>query len=83
MKGKNVVPIDPHDIIRTRTIFFDNIHRGILGTAAETGRAKPFCRYLNQKFPYFDAFIVTGNYYPSITKEPYNRIQNILYQCTD
>ena len=26
--------IDPHDIFRTRTFGFDNIHRGILGAAA-------------------------------------------------
>jgi hypothetical protein len=83
VKGTNIVPLDPHEVIRTRTIMFDNIHRGILGTAANQAHAPKFCRYLKFRFPEFDKFVVTGNYYPSISKEPYNRIQKILYQCTE
>jgi len=81
VKNKISQIIDPHDIFRTRSIMFDNIHRGILGSAADKSRARPFCRYLNYRFPYFDSFMVTVVYYPSMIDEPYKRLQEIRYQC--
>jgi len=75
--------IDPHDIFRTRTIGFDNIHRGILGSAARVEMARPFCRYLKHRLPYFDKFIVNYVYYPNITEEHYKRIERVQYQCVD
>ncbi len=80
-KGKDVQLLDPHEIFRTRTIGFDNVHRNVLSTVADTHLAKPFCKYLEYRFPYFDRFFVTGIYYPSIVKEPFKRLQQVKYQC--
>ena len=81
VKGNVPYLIDAHDIFRTRTIGFDNIHRNILGTVLEPGQSKPFCRFLNYRFPQFDRFIVVSNYYPSLTKNPTEIIQKVQYQC--
>lgn len=73
--------IDPHDIFRTRTIGFDNIHRNILSTVSNRQLARPFCTYLERRFSYFDRFLITVVYYPSISKEPHRRLQEVRYQC--
>jgi len=73
--------IDPHDIIRTRFIGFDNIRRGILGAALSGYRRQDFCRYMHRNFPVFDDFYVTAVNIPSVTKAPYDRQQIPVYQC--
>lgn len=75
--------IDPHDIFSTRTIGFDNIHRGIMGLVTYQENRPMFCRFLNRKFPYFDKFTVLYDFYPSITKEHYKKFQKVLYQCIE
>ena len=79
MRGKEYHLIDPHAIFRTRTVFFDNIHRGLMHGAV--GRQKPFCDFLEYRFPYYDAFEVRYIGYPSMTKEPYKRVEQVYYQC--
>ena len=73
--------IDPHEILRTRTIGFDNIHRNILGEVASVDQSRPFCRFLRYRFPNFDKFLVTVIYYPSLTKERFKKFQEVRYQC--
>ncbi len=84
---KDGVPqfIDPHDIFETRTIGYDNIHRGILGAVSDRNpqKAMQFCRFLNYKFPYFDKFYVAASYHPDLVKERFERRQRILYQCDE
>ncbi|HLF17639.1 MAG TPA: hypothetical protein VI749_01950 [Candidatus Omnitrophota bacterium] len=79
MRGKEYSLIDPHDVFRTRTILFDNIHRGLMHGAV--GHQKPFCDFLEHRFPYYDAFEVRYVGYPSLTKDPHQRIERIYYQC--
>jgi hypothetical protein len=81
VKGEEIHRIDPHEFIRTRNIGFDNIHRGILSSALDKRNAQRFCNYLQYRIPYYDRFIVTSVIHPSITQEPYKRIQNVEYQC--
>ena len=85
VKGKQSQLIDPHDIFRTRTIGYDNIHRGIMGSASDSNprKAVQFCKFLNYRFPYFDKFYVSGFYYPNLVESPYERRQRILYECDD
>ena len=83
VKGEQTQLIDPHDIFRTRTIMFDNIHRNILSTVADPRLAQSFCGFLRYRFPGFDRFLVTSVYYPSLTKDPYKRQQSVQYQCLD
>ena len=73
--------LDPHEIIATRFIGFDNIHRNILGSVASRRTQQPFCHFLERKLPGFDNFVVTAVEYPSLTKDPHHREQAVLYQC--
>jgi len=73
--------IDPHDIFRTRTIGYDNIHRGILTHVADVRVSRDFCRFLKYRFPSFENFFVSVVYYPSVTKDKYQRRQQTKYQC--
>ena len=81
VKNKQAQIIDPHDILRTRTIFFDNIHRNVLSTVGEKSLARPFCGFLERRYPYFDRFLVTTVYYPEMSKKPYYRLEQVLYTC--
>ena len=72
--------IDPHDIIETRTIGYDNIHRNILSGVLYRERQASFSRFLKRKFPYFDSFLVTYVQYPSLTKTPNKKIEQVVYQ---
>ena|SRR3989338_10037798 len=74
--------IDPHDIIQTRTIAYDNIHRNILSEVANPQLKPAFCKFMERKFPNFDNFLVTVVYYPSFTKTPHRKIQKVIYQCS-
>lgn len=80
-RNKTLELIDPHDVLRTRTILFDNIHRNVLSLAGSAHMQKDFCRFLKRRFPYYDNFYVTSIFYPSLTKNPPQRWQNVLYQC--
>ena len=80
---KDNVPqmIDPHDILATRTICFDNIHRNVLTNVFSAQNKEPFCRFLKRKFGYFDDFLITGIYYPSVAKDHYLRLEKLVYAC--
>ncbi|MCR4336275.1 MAG: hypothetical protein NUV91_00510 [Candidatus Omnitrophica bacterium] len=82
---KNAIPqpIDPHQVIWTRFVGFDNIHRGIMGAVLEESNQKSFCHFLKRKFPGFDDFFVTHVYYPSLVEDPYERWEEIVYQCKE
>ena len=73
--------IDPHLILTTRPIGYDNIHRNALIVALDADLEEPFCRYMMRKFPYFDRFLVTVAYWPSVTKTPQRKLQRLIYQC--
>ncbi|OGX29416.1 MAG: hypothetical protein A2705_03770 [Omnitrophica WOR_2 bacterium RIFCSPHIGHO2_01_FULL_52_10] len=79
--GESVHLIDPHDIFRTRTFGFDNIHRNILSNVGSGDHAAAFCRYLSWRLPSYEDFVVMAVYYPSLVKEPYRRRQEVLYRC--
>lgn len=73
--------IDAHQILQTRDIGYDNIHRNVLGAVLSQDMVKPFCVFLERKFPYFDSFVVTYVNYPSLDSEPMKQEQNVAYQC--
>ena len=83
VKGKSVLEIDPHDILPTRFIGFDDVHRNVLGTILDEGTSRPFCRYIERKFPEFDNFLVTLVYYPSVVKSPRLYVEQPMYQCRE
>ena len=73
--------IDPHLILSTRHIFYDNIHRNVLSSVLDPAMAKPFCDHLRRKFSYFEKFLVTYVHYPSLTTFPLERQQKVIYTC--
>ena len=73
--------IDPHQILQTRAIGYDNIHRNALVAVLSRELAQPFCVYLHRKFTYFDRFLVTYVSYPSVIKNPFEKTQALLYEC--
>lgn len=83
LKSEQWQPIDPHDIFRTRTIGFDNIHRNILSVAAIPQVHQPFCRFLRYRFPQFENFSIILVYYPSLTAQPRERLTQVQYQCQE
>ena len=73
--------IDPHQILQTRAIGYDNIHRNALIGVVSPDLSRPFCVFLERKFPYFDNFMVTYINYPSLTKHPMEQEQTVVYEC--
>jgi len=43
--------IDPHDILETRAVLYDNIHRNVMINVLYEGMRPRFCRFLKRKFP--------------------------------
>ena len=74
--------IDPHEIIRTRFIGFDMVHRNVLSTVLIPGVRKDFCTVLQKQFPEFENFVVTVVEYPSLTRSRFERYQTPVYQCS-
>ena len=73
--------IDPHQVLPTRPIGYDNIHRNALSMVMSRNMAQPFCGYLHRKFSYFDSFLVTYVNYPSVSQRPFERLQTVAYEC--
>ena len=75
------VRLDPHDIFETRAVGYDNIHRNVLVGVLYRERAPAFCRYLDRKFPAYDAFTVVYGQYPDIIKAPDDLQRHVMYRC--
>ncbi len=75
------VPLDPHDILPTKAVGYDNIHRNVLIGALSRQDAPSFCRYLHRKFPVYDSFTVVYGNYPDVVEAPEDISYTIAYQC--
>jgi len=82
---KNGVPqlIDPHAILQTRAIGYDNINRNVLSTVLSQDLSGSFCPFLKRKFPYFEKFLVTYVSYPHLSGQPFERTQTVAYECNE
>ena len=80
---KNEQPqlIDPHKILETKAILYDNIHRNVLSGVLSAHYQRDFCRFLKRKFPDFDGFLVAAVYYPSVIKTPTKKLYRVEYLC--
>jgi len=81
-KGDMPHKIDPHEIFKVRTVGYDNIRRGVIGSAASQRNRRAFCKHLNDNFAYFDNFRIVYTYYPDFIEKPYETYQQILYACS-
>ena len=73
--------IDPHKILETKGVGYDNIHRNVLIEVVYAGRKEAFCGFLKRKFPAYDGFLVTAARYPSLAREPASKLHAIMYTC--
>lgn len=73
--------IDPHDILQTRPIGYDNIHRGALFAFIAPENRRQACAFLSRNFPYFKGFVVTYVQYPSISTQRFKQNRFVAYQC--
>ena len=81
IKNGQAQAIDPHQILQTRAIGYDNIHRNALSTVLSRDVSRDFCAFLKRKFPYFDSFLVIYAQYPSLIERPFEKQQSIAYEC--
>ena len=73
--------IDPHDILQTRPIGYDNIHRGAIFAFISPQNRQQACAFLHRKLPYFKSFLVTYVQYPSNSMQPFKQNRYVAYQC--
>jgi hypothetical protein len=73
--------LDPHDILETKALGYDNIHRNVLIGVLYRESAQEFCRFLERKFPQYDAFAVLYGQYPDVVKMPDRVFYQVAYRC--
>ena len=78
--GEHVL-LDPHDILETKAVGYDNIHRNVLVGVLSRGDAQSFCRFLRRKFPSYDQFLVVYAAYPDVIKTPDRVLRQVAYRC--
>lgn len=72
--------IDPHKILETKAILYDNIHRNVMVSVFSLAQ-RDFCGFLRRKFPSYDGFLVTATYYPSVVERPMKKLYKMMYAC--
>ena len=82
-KSGQPVLIDPHEIFRTRFVWYDNIRRNVLISVLEPEREPAFCRYLASRFPAYREFAVVYLQYPSVIERPLQTQRYLAYRCSD
>ena len=73
--------LDPHRILETTAVGYDNIHRNVLVGVLSRYDAPAFCRYLHRKFPAYDAFAVAYAEYPDLVNAPDRILRQVAYRC--
>lgn len=81
IKGETVDVIDPHLILRTRAIGYDNINRNALVSVLSADAAQPFCGFLQRRFPHYDRFAVMYVNYPDVAERPWDKRYQLAYEC--
>jgi len=81
IRGNERVLLDPHDILETKAVGYDNIHRNVLVGVLSREHAQPFCRFLRRKFPEYDEFFVVYAEYPDVVNMPDRVLRRVAYQC--
>ena len=80
-RGGEPVLLNPHDVLETRAVGYDNIHRNVLVGVLDPDDAPAFCRFLRRKFPTYDAFAVAYGQYPDLIHTPDHVVRQVVYQC--
>ena len=83
VKDGNPSAIDPHQILQTRAIGYDNINRNVLSVVLAPEESRAFCPFLERKFPYFDKFWVAYVEYPHLAEQPFEKNVTVAYECNE
>ncbi len=75
------VQLDPHRILETKAVGYDNIHRNVLVGVLNRHDAPAFCRYLHRKFPAYESFAVVYAEYPDLINTPDRILRQVAYRC--
>ena len=75
------VQLDPHEILETRAVGYDNIHRNVLVGVLSRADKASFCRFLRRKLPKYDQFLVVYAEYPDVINTPDRILRRVAYQC--
>lgn len=75
------VLLDPHDILETKALGYDNIHRNVLVGVLSRGDKVSFCRFLLRKFPSYDEFLVVHAQYSDLITTPDRILRKAAYRC--
>lgn len=81
VNGETLETIDPHDILETQALGYDNIHRNVLVGALYRDRANAFCKFLDRKFPNYESFMVIYARYPDLLNKPDEIQKQVAYRC--
>ena len=79
--GGERVLLDPHDILETKAVGYDNIHRNVLVGVLSREAPRPFCGFLHRKFPGYDQFLIVHAEYPDLISAPDRVLRRVAYQC--
>mgnify|MGYP001618326494 CR=1 FL=1 len=81
LRDRQPALIDPHDILETKALGYDNIHRNALVGVLSREGAEPFCRFLKRKFPAYEQFAVVYGEYPDVATTPDRVLRGVAYRC--
>jgi len=81
VKGGQKDLLDPHDILETKAVGYDNIHRNVLSEVLSFYHGPAFCRFLRRKFPEYEQFAVVAVYYPNVAENPKEKLYRTVYVC--
>ena len=73
--------LDPHEILKTKAVGYDNIRRNVLVEVLYKEHAASFCRFLRRKFLAYDAFAVVYAQYPDLIETPDWVLRRLAYRC--
>ena len=73
--------LDPHTILETRAVGYDNIRRNVLVGVLNRSYGPSFCRYLHRKFPSFESFAIVYAQYPDLIETPDRILRQVAYRC--
>lgn len=75
--------LDPHRILATRFVWYDNICRNVLVCALEQPLGPSFCRFLRRKFPAYPEFAIVYVQYSSVVERPQRAQRYGVYRCAE
>ena len=81
VRGNRAEPIEPHRIVRTRSLGYDNLRRNILVGVLSRDAAPSFCAHLRRRFPGYEGFVVAYAQYPDVVAKPDRIERHAMYQC--